>query len=357
MRIAQVSPLYESVPPALYGGTERIVSNLTEELVRAGHDVTLFASGDSRTQARLVAPCRRALRLGNGWNDPLVPHVLMLEQVFARADAGEFDVIHFHTDYLHYPLSRRCGVPAVTTMHGRMDLPDYRPLLAEYMDMPLVSISDAQRAPVPEANWKATVYHGLPRDLLRPGSGRGGYLAFLGRIAPEKGPDRAIEIARRVGMPLRIAAKVDAKDREYFERVIRPLIRPPHVEYIGEICDSRKSEFVGEAEAVLFPIDWPEPFGIVMIEAMACGTPVIAFRCGSVPEIVHHGETGFVVSSVEEAVHAVREVRGLSRRRCREVFEARFTSERMAADYLRVYREVIADRARPPRAVWRGVAG
>jgi glycosyltransferase involved in cell wall biosynthesis len=357
VRIAQVSPLHESVPPALYGGTERVVANLTEELVRAGHEVTLFASGDSRTRARLVAPCRHALRLSNAWSDPTVPHLLMLEQVFARADAGEFDIIHFHTDVLHFPLSRRAGVPAVATMHGRLDLPDYRPLLSEYMELPLVSISDSQRGPVPEANWKATVHHGLPRGLLRPGSGRGGYLAFAGRMSPEKGPDRAIEIARRAGMRLRMAAKVDAKDREYFERVVRPIIRPPGVEFIGEISDAQKSDFFGEAEAVLFPIDWPEPFGIVMIEAIACGTPVIAFRRGSVPEIVHHGETGLIVGGIDEAVHAVRDARRLSRRRCREVFEARFTSERMAADYLRVYGEVIADRVRPPRAAWRGASG
>lgn len=359
MRIAQVSPLHESVPPKLYGGTERVVAHLTEELVRAGHEVTLFASGDSQTSARLVAPCRRALRLSAEWWEPDIPHLLMLEQVFARAeeDGGAFDIVHFHTDVLHFPLSRRCAVPAVTTMHGRLDIPDYRPLLAEYMEMPLVSISHAQRAPIPDANWKATVYHGLPRDLLRPGSGGGGYLAFIGRISPEKGPDRAIEIARRAGLPLRIAAKVDAKDREYFDQVIRPLIRPPAVEYIGEISDAQKSEFLGEAVAVLFPIDWPEPFGIVMIEAMACGAPVIAFRCGSVPEIVHHGECGYIVGGIDEAVRAVRDVHRISRRRCREIFEARFTSERMARDYLRVYHEIVGERARVPRRASRGALG
>jgi glycosyltransferase involved in cell wall biosynthesis len=338
MRIAQVSPLYESVPPKWYGGTERVVHYLTEELVRQGQDVTLFASGDSTTSARLVACCRESLRLDPNCADPLAHHFAMLEKVFAAA--AEFDIIHFHIDYLHFPLSRRLGVANVTTLHGRLDIPDLLPLYDEYRDMPLVSISNAQRRPVRFANWQATVYHGLPEDLFRFHEKPGDYLAFLGRVSPEKGLDRAIEIAKRAGVRLKVAAKVDRADREFFEAVIKPMMRDPLVEFIGEIGGKEKEEFLGRALAVLFPIDWPEPFGLVMIEAMACGTPVIAFPRGSVPEIMEDGVTGFVVADVEGAVRAVERVGLLDRRLCREVFERRFSASRMTADYSNLYRAV-----------------
>jgi glycosyltransferase involved in cell wall biosynthesis len=339
MRIAQVSPLYESVPPKLYGGTERVVAHLTEELVHAGHDVTLFASGDSITRAKLVPGCPQALRLNRHCVDSLAPHFVMLEQVFRRAD--EFDVIHFHCDYLHFPLSSRLKPINVTTLHGRLDIPDLQPLYREYAGMPVVSISDAQRKPLPLCNWAGTVYHGLPPDLHQPSVQPGKYLAFLGRVSPEKGCDRAIEIARRAGMPIKIAAKIDKVDRAYYERVVKTLFNEPHVEYIGEINESQKDEFLGNAYALLFPIDWPEPFGLVMIEALACGTPVIAFACGSVPEIMEDGKTGFVVNDIEEAVEAVARVPELSRATCRKVFEERFSSPRMAQDYLKVYEQLI----------------
>jgi glycosyltransferase involved in cell wall biosynthesis len=345
MKIAQVAPLYESVPPARYGGTERVVSYLTEELVRLGHDVTLFASGDSRTSARLVPTARRALRLDPECHDPIGRHLLHLEQVFA--EARRFDVIHFHVDYLHFPISRRIAVPQVTTLHGRMDLPDLEPLYREYSDMPLVSISRAQRHQLPNASWRATVPHGLPEDLYEFRKGVGGYLAFLGRISPEKRVDRAIEIARRSGRRLRIAAKVDRADTEYFERQIGPLLSDPHVTFLGEIGEEEKNEFLGHAAALLFPIDWPEPFGLVMIEALACGTPVIAFPGGSVEEVVEPGETGFIVSSVDAAVDAVHRIERIDRFRCREAFERRFTAERMAEDYEAIYREVASHRVVP----------
>lgn len=343
MRIAQVSPLYESVPPSYYGGTERVVSYLTEELVRQGHDVTLYASGDSITSARLMAPTRRSLRLDNDCVDQLAHHVLMLELV-AR-DAAAYDVIHFHCDYLHYPLSRRLPVSHVTTLHGRLDLPDLVPLYREFRDVPVVSISNSQREPLSWANWQATVYHGLPPDLYRFRERPGSYLAFLGRISPEKRVDRAIEIAQRIGMPLQIAAKVDAVDREYFEDRIAPLLRSPCVEYVGEIGDGEKDDFLGNAHALLFPIDWPEPFGLVMIEALACGTPVIAYRRGSVPEVLDHGVTGFVVTGLEDAVRAAEQVARLDRGRCRQVFEERFTVSRMARDYVTVYETLRSGRA------------
>ena len=343
MRIAQVAPLYESVPPKYYGGTERIVSYLTEELVRQGHEVTLFASGDSETKARLIAVCRRSLRLDRHCLDQLAHHVVMLEGVLQRS--GEFDVIHFHVDYLHFPLSRRQSFPHVTTLHGRLDIPDLVPLYTEFHDMPVVSISDAQREPLPWVNWQATVYHGLPDDLYRFRAGPGSYLAFLGRISPEKRVDRAIAIAREVGIPLRIAAKVDKVDRDYFDSVVSPLLRDPLVKFVGEIGEGEKDEFLGSAQALLFPIDWPEPFGLVMIEAMACGTPVIAYRHGSVPEVTEEGGTGFIVEELEDAVEAVRRVPELSRARCREVFEERFTAARMARDYVQVYERLI-DRTR-----------
>jgi glycosyltransferase involved in cell wall biosynthesis len=342
MRIAQVAPLYESVPPRYYGGTERIVSYLTEELVRLGHEVTLFASGDSQTKARLVAACPRSLRLDPECIDQLAHHIVMLERVQQRAD--EFDVIHFHVDYLHFPLSRRGDFANVTTLHGRLDIPDLVPLYEEYPDVPLISISDAQREPLPRVNWQATVYHGLPDDLYRYRPDAGTYLAFLGRISPEKRVDRAIEIAHQVGIPIRIAAKVDRIDRDYFDSVIEPMLHHPLVEFVGEIGEDDKDEFLGDAQALLFPIDWPEPFGLVMIEAMACGTPVIAYRNGSVPEVMEEGRTGFIVEDLDDAVEAARRVPQLSRARCREIFEQRFTAARMARDYVDVYERLIGRR-------------
>lgn len=340
MRIAQVAPLFESVPPQLYGGTERVVSYLTEELVRLGHDVTLFASGDSVTSAQLVSCSERALRLDPSVRDPLAHQVLMLEEVAKRAAC--FDVIHYHIDYFHYPLSRRTAAPQLTTLHGRLDLPELAPLYLEFREMPVVSISEAQRAPLPHANWVATVPHGLPPDRLRFHPGPGRTLAFLGRISPEKRVDRAIEIARRAGIELRIAAKVDDVDRAYFESVIAPLLDGPFVEFVGEIGEADKSAFLGEALALLFPIDWPEPFGLVMIEAMACGTPVIAFPGGSVREVIEPGVTGFVVDGVPGAVVAIEHAARLERAACRAAFEARFSAERMARDYLALYERVAA---------------
>jgi len=339
MKIAQVAPLYESVPPKYYGGTERVVSYLTEELVRQGHEVTLFASGDSVTRARLVAVCDDSLRLCKNCVDQLAHHIRMLELVFS--DAEEFDIVHFHIDYLHFPFSRRLPVPSMTTLHGRLDIPDLAPLYREFCDMPVVSISDSQRAPLPWINWQSTVYHGLPEDLYRFRPGPGKYLAFLGRISPEKRVDRAIRIARRMGLEIKIAAKVDAVDREYFIDVIKPLLKDPLVDYLGEIGEGEKNEFLGNAQALLFPIDWPEPFGLVMIEAMACGTPIIAYRNGSVPEVIEHGATGFVVDGLEDAVKAVERLPTISRRRCREVFEERFSARRMAHDYVAAYRRLL----------------
>lgn len=341
MRIAQVAPLYESVPPRRYGGTERVVSYLTEELVRQGHEVTLFASGDSVTAARLEAVVPEALRLSGRSADPLAPHILMLERV-ARM-APHFDIVHFHIDYLHFPLSRRLGVAQVTTLHGRLDLPELPELYREFADCPVVSISEAQRGPLPHARWVATVPHGLPTDLYTFRDRPGDYLAFLGRISPEKRPDRAIEIARRAGMRLRIAAKIDRADRVYFEQHIRPLLGDPLVEFIGEIGEEEKNDFLGHARALLFPIDWPEPFGLVMIEALAAGTPVIAWPAGSVPEVLTDGETGFLVESIEEAVAAVSRISDISRRRCRRVFEERYSAARMARDYLAVYEQLLAE--------------
>jgi glycosyltransferase involved in cell wall biosynthesis len=335
VRIAQVSPLYESVPPKLYGGTERVVSYLTEELVHQGHDVTLFASGDSTTAARLASVIPRAIRLDPRCVDPVVHHVLLVEQVAQRA--FEFDVVHFHTDYFHFSVSRRSWYPHLTTLHGRLDIPDLLPLYREFDDMPLSSISNAQRAPIPFANWEGTVYHGLPEDLYHFHPAPGKYLAFLGRISPEKRVDRAIEIARRAGLPLKIAAKIDKADAEYFDTQIKPLLSQSHVDFIGEIGESQKEEFLGNALALLFPIDWPEPFGLVMIEAMACGTPVVAFRGGSVEEIVDPARSGFICSSIEEAVDAVYRLEGLDRAACRGAFEERFTAARMATDYVRIY--------------------
>ncbi|MFZ0862957.1 MAG: glycosyltransferase family 4 protein [Candidatus Sulfotelmatobacter sp.] len=339
MRIAQVAPLYESVPPRLYGGTERVVSWLTEKLVSFGHHVTLFASGDSVTNARLVPACKKALRLNPECIDPLAHHALMVEQVFNQAE--EFDLIHFHTDYFHFSLSRRVQVPCITTLHGRQDLPDLVPLYKEFAEVPVVSISDGQRLPLPWVNWVGTVHHGLPPNLLSLNQGGGGYLAFLGRVSPEKGLDRAIEIAIRSGRKLKIAAKVDRGDRDYFERKIRPLLAHPLIEFIDEIGASEKQEFLGNAAALLFPIEWPEPFGLVMIEAMACGTPVIAHPFGSVPEIIPDGVGGFLVRNVDEAVEAVNRIGEIDRRECRHHFELNFTDERMARDYVKLYHQMI----------------
>ena len=336
MRIAQVAPLFESVPPRRYGGTERVVSYLTEELVRQGHRVTLFATGDSHTSAELVPVIDRPLRGDPHW---LVHSLIQLDRVFQRAE--DFDVLHFHADHLHYPLLRHCEVPMVGTAHGRLDLPGLPRLHRVFSSAAVVSISEAQRAPLPHARWVGTVHHGLPPGLYRPGSGDGGYLAFVGRISPEKRVDRALEIARRAGLPLHIGAKVDPVDRAYFEREIEPLLHRTDVKYLGEIGDREKEELLGAALAVLFPIDWPEPFGLVMIEAMACGTPVLAFRGGAVEEIIRPGVTGAIVDSVDEAVAALPGVIRLDRRRCREEFERRFTARRMARDYVRVYERVM----------------
>ncbi len=351
MKIAQVAPLYESVPPKLYGGTERVVSYITEGLVQQGHEVTLFASGDSVTRANLRPVCPKALRLqGKKIIDPLASHIRMIEMV-AR-EARQIDVIHFHIDYLHFPVTRRHRAAAVTTLHGRLDIPELAPLYRDFPDMKVVSISNSQRTPVAWANWVATVYHGLPSENYVPQEKPGTYLAFLGRICPEKGIDRAIEIAKRVGMPLKIAAKVDPADKEYFDSKIRKLLRDPLIEFVGEIGDHQKSEFLGNAYALLFPINWPEPFGLSMIEAMACGTPVIAHPMGSVPEILEDGVTGCLVHNLEEAVEAVPRAGSLDRRVCRRVFEERFTDRRMCQDYLRVYEEI----SRPARAPSRRAA-
>lgn len=348
MKIAQVAPLHESVPPRLYGGTERVVSYLTEELVRQGHDVTLYASGDSRTSARLRPVCERALRLegGGSCSDPLACHMLLIEIVVG--EALQFDVVHFHLDYLPFSLLRRTGIPALTTVHSRLDVPHLYPLFREFDDINLVSISNAQRAPMPWASWLETIHHGLPEALLKPCYHPGDYVAFLGRISPEKRVDRAIEIARRAGMPLRIAAKVDPANLDYFEKV-RSLLQSPHVDYLGEIGEDQKAAFLGGARALMFPIDWPEPFGLVMIEALACGTPVIAFRSGSVEEIIDDGVTGFIVDSIEEAVEAVSRIGSLDRADCRRVFEQRFSARRMCRDYVRAYQRVIHLAEKPAR--------
>jgi glycosyltransferase involved in cell wall biosynthesis len=340
MKIAQIAPLAESVPPKLYGGTERIVSYLTEELVRQGHEVTLFASGDSQTSAELVPITDMALRLNPAVVDTIPYHMIMLEQV--RRRANEFDALHFHIDMLHLPMVQDFAGRTVTTLHGRLDLPDLLPFYRTFADHSLVSISDHQRLPMPPVNWGGTIYHGLPADLLAPRLGTGeDYLAFLGRISPEKRPDRAIRIAARSGRRLKIAAKIDSVDRGYWEREIAPLVdHYPNVEFIGEINEQQKVHFLGQAAALLFPIDWPEPFGLVMIEAMACATPVIAFRCGSVPEVIEHGVSGFIVESEDEAVAAVAALPNLDRRRVRSAFEARFTAQRMAQDYVALYHDL-----------------
>jgi len=347
MRIAQIAPLIESVPPRFYGGSERIASYVTEALVELGHDVTLFASGQSITSAKLVPCCAQALPPNPTVRDPIPYYMLMLDKV--RRMAEQFDVLHFHIDQFHFPLFHGIANRTLTTLHGRQDLPDLKHLYRGFPDMPMVSISEAQRAPIPEVQFAGTVYHGLPRDLLTPTlTARGGYLAFLGRISPEKRVDRCVEIARAIGLPLKIAAKVDRVDEEYFKATIEPLLRLPGIEYIGEIDDRRKNTFLGDARALLFPIDWPEPFGLVMIEAMACGTPVLAFRKGSVQEVVDPGVTGEIVESVPEAICKIGRVLALDRGAVRRRFERRFTATRMALDYLKIYERLIATRAMRP---------
>jgi glycosyltransferase involved in cell wall biosynthesis len=342
MRIAHVAPLFERVPPMLYGGTERVVYNLVEEQVQRGHEVTLYASGDSRTGGALVAPIPQALRLDGGGGDPLAPHMVELAQVFERAE--EYDLIHCHVDFIAFPFTRLVRTPTVHTLHGRLDLPHARPLLRHFDEVPLVSISDAQRRPLEglALNWAATVYHGIPIQSYRVGTGAGGYLAFLGRISPEKRPDLAILAARQAGVPLKIAAKVDPVDRPYFETEIEPLLADPQVEYVGEIGEGEKPAFLGDAAALLFPIDWPEPFGLVMIEALACGTPVIARPFGAVPEIVAPGRTGFLADTVDELAAAIRQIDRIDRAVCRREAEIRFDVSRMVDDYETVYEALVA---------------
>ncbi|CAN7157180.1 glycosyltransferase family 4 protein [Trinickia sp. LjRoot230] len=353
MRIAQIAPLYEAVPPKFYGGTERVVSYLTEALVELGHDVTLFASGDSVTSATLEAAWPRALRLDPSIRDPLAPHMLLLEQV--RRVASDFDVLHFHLDYLPFALFAGAEAPSVTTLHGRLDLPELQPVFDTFSDSRVISISESQRAPLPQANWLGTVYHGLPERLLTPQPHcEPEYLAFLGRICPEKRVDTAIRIAAMSGLPLKIAAKVDKVDRDYFKAEIEPLLDHANVEFIGEIDEKRKPEFLSRAKALLFPIDWCEPFGLVMIEAMACGTPVIAFNRGSVPEVIDHAVTGYIVEDVQGAVAALQRLDELSREEIRAQFERRFTAQAMAREYVNKYTALIEERARRP--VLRSVA-
>jgi glycosyltransferase involved in cell wall biosynthesis len=339
MKIAQVAPLFESVPPSGYGGTERVVSFLTEELVAQGHDVTLFASGDSVTRARLVPVVENSLRTDPDRHDPVLYHAILLDHVFDVAQA--FDIVHFHTEYLHFPLAKRMRTPHLTTLHGRLDLPDLVPLYQRFRRQPLVSISDSQREPLSWANWTGTVYHGLPVDLFDFHPEPDDYFAFVGRMSPEKGVEQAIEIARACRTPLRIAAKIDPTEQSYFEEHVKPLLDGPYVEFVGEIGEKEKNDFLGQASALIFSIDWPEPFGLVQIESFACGTPVIAFRCGSVPEIVEDGVTGFVVNDVPEAVAAIERIVKLRRRDCRLAFERRFSATRMANDYLRLYGQMI----------------
>src|SRR6266567_1407556 len=345
MRIAQVAPLYESVPPKLYGGTERVVSWLTEELVRLGHEVTLFASGDSMTTARLVPACRESLRLAPGSVDQLAHHFVLMERVLS--EKNEFDLIHFHIDYLHFPLSRRERYVHVSTLHGRLDIPDLVPLYEVYHDMPVISISDVQRDPLPHLNWQGTVHHGLPLENYTFHRKPGKYLAFLGRTSPEKGVDRAIEIAGAAGVPLKIAAKIDKVDQEYFDTCVQPLLNGPDIEFVGEVGYPEKSQFLGNAAALLFPISWPEPFGLVMIEAMACGTPVIAYRFGSVPELIADEVTGYIVSDVAGAAQAVSKINRVDRKKVRKHFEQHFTADRMAKKYLTIY-ERLSNRKKPP---------
>lgn len=338
MKIAQVAPLYEAVPPKLYGGTERIVYYLTEELVNLGHNVTLFASGDSKTNATLVANIPEALRLKKNCEDMFAPHIVQLQEVIERAD--QFDIIHFHTDYLHFPFTQNLSNAHVTTLHGKLSIHELQSVYNKFPAQPVISISYNQRRPLPLANWVGTVHHGLPIDLYKPGNGDGNYLAFLGRVSPEKGLDKAISIAKAAGIKLKIAAKIDKADEAYFEKHIKHLLNDPLIEYIGEINEQQKTEFLGKALALLFTINWDEPFGIVMIEAMACGTPVIAFECGSVPEVIVNGKNGFIVHNEEEALNAIQQLMQLERQKVRTIFEERFTAQRMAKDYLKMYQKL-----------------
>jgi glycosyltransferase involved in cell wall biosynthesis len=349
MRIAQIAPLTEAIPPKLYGGTERVVHWLTEELVALGHEVTLFASGDSITSAKLEPMWDQSLRLSGSIRDPNALHMLMLERV--RRRNGEFDVLHFHLDYYPFSLFSRQSTPFITTLHGRLDLPEHQPVFSTFSSIPVVSISNAQRRPVPQAGWVRTIYHGVPEDLLRPQPVTPSYLAFLGRIAPEKGVDQAIRIAGRCGLPIKIAAKIDKADVEYFETSIRSLFDLPHVEYIGEISDKEKAPFLSGAIGLLMPLNWPEPFGLSMIEAMACGTPVVAYNRGSVPEVIDDGVTGFVVEDELSAMNAVRHLSQLSRPAIRARFEERFTARLMAKEYLATYRSLMTAAGTRPRLV------
>lgn len=339
LKIAQVAPLYESVPPKFYGGTERVVSFLTEELVEQGHDVTLFASGDSVTRARLIPACERSLRLNADCVDQLVPHIGMLQRVLD--ESHHFDVIHFHIDYLHFPLSRLLRLPHVTTLHGRLNIAELKPFYKLFSDMPVVSISRKQRQSLREANWVGNVYHGLPENLFTLYENEGRYLAFLGRMSAEKGVDEAITIAIGSGIPLKIAAKIDKTDKEYFDQKLSKLLDHPLVEYVGEISEKEKNDFLGNALALLFPINWVEPFGLVMVESLACGTPVVAYRMGSVPEVIDHGVSGFIVDNQHEAIRAVKRIEMIDRKECRTIFEQRFTATRMATEYVKVYNRVL----------------
>ena len=342
MKIAQVAPLSESVPPKFYGGTERVVHYLTEELVKEGHKVTLFASGDSCTTATLVATVKKALRLNPLSEDTLAPHIVQIEDVIERQH--QFDIIHFHTDYLHFPFSQNSSVAHLTTLHGKLSIPELQSVYNKF-NQPVVSISDSQRKPLPQANFVGTVYHGLPENLHKKGNGDGGYVAFLGRISPEKGIDKAIEWAIAANVPLKIAAKVDKVDQLYFKTEIEPLFNHPLIEYIGEINESQKTEFLGKAQALLFPINWSEPFGMVMIEAMSCGTPIVAHGKGSVPEIIEEGKNGFIVTSTKEAVATIQRLKKVDRNVVREIFEQRFTAERMAKDYVEIYKKLVKSKS------------
>jgi len=339
MKIAQISPLYEAVPPKLYGGTERVVHYLTEELVKMGQEVTLFASGDSKTSAILQAIVPEALRLKN-CEDGLIPHLLQIEEVMDRAH--EFDLIHFHTDYLNFPFTNGLDVPHVTTLHGKLSIAELQPFYNKYRHQPVISISKSQRKPLPQANWVGNVHHGLPIDLLKPGKGTGNYLAFLGRVSPEKGLESAISIAIAAGLPLKVAAKIDKADKEYYEDKVRKLFDHPLVEYIGEVNEKQKQRFLGNAMALLFPINWEEPFGMVLIEAMACGTPVIAFNRGSVPEIIENGRNGFLVATEKQAIKALDQLHKIDRKEVRFHFEERFSSRRMMLDYLKIYEKQVS---------------
>lgn len=341
MKIAQVSPLCESVPPKTYGGTERVVSYLTDELVRQGHEVTLFASGDSQTTAKLVSTVECSLRSKEGVQDMVAHHLVQMQEVAERM--GEFDILHFHTDYIHFPVTSNQSFPHVTTLHGRLDIPDLQSIYQKFRNQPVVSISESQRNPLPQAEWAGTVYHGLPLDLYSKGNGDGDYVVFLGRISPEKAPDMAIEIARQAGIKIKIAAKIDKADQEYYNRVVRPLMDQTHVEYLGEIGEAEKGKLLQDARALLFPINWPEPFGMVLIEAMACGTPTIAYPGGSVPELLENGKTGMIVQNKEEAVKALNQIHKLDRQLIRDTFEKRFSVQVMTENYVRIYERLISD--------------